>query len=832
MSWPSGDVRREARVAMLREAAANGAAEFNGIVSVEVGETAGKVALICELVFAPPAGPPSAITDGDVSITGGVRRPTIAVTSTSLAGNILTIRVAERGDFSIYELSLRRGGEPLPNFDPILSTIPVGFRLTCQQGFDCRADAPSDDLAPDLPPIDYLARDYEGFRRLMLDRFSQLVPGWRNPGPASPEVTLIELLASAADRISYAQDAVATEAYLDTARRRISAKRHARLVDYRMSDGNNARTFVHVAVRPPAPGSAPLVAPLSTGTRFMTRAEGVPAASEDTTEIDAARAAGAQIFEAIEPARLSSAHNRLIIHRWMASADSELPRGTTEIHVVDIGRTITLAKYDLLLIEEVLDKLGNASPDPTRRHVVRLTDVTPVLDPVGTTDSNGDPAPLELLRLRWSAADALPMSLPLRLRTSTDTIDDIPPSPAQPTLVARGNVVAVDHGEWRGFDQLLPRRRRGGRRFSLPLSTGSVTLQHTHDPTASAAEFMAPIGPAVPQVAVTRSLGVDTEVWEVVDELFDERGSRLALDVGDDGRAELRSGDLSREESFDESAEFTIRYRIGNGVRGNVGAEAIAHLLTGPHAGASGSLIGGLGARAGDIALVRNPLPARLGAEPETIEEVRLRAPIAFRAQDRAVTSDDYAAFLMRDPLVAGARAVEQWTGSARAIVLLVDLVGGGAIDGALEQRFRNRLERVRLAGHVLEFRDPAFVPVEIAMRVCVRGSVRRDDVLRKLTRLFSSGRLDDGSPALFHPDRFGFGSSLRLSRLYAAAQDIDGVAHVEITSLRRQGVPGDDVAALAAGTLDFGPYEIPLIANDPNFPDRGVVHFTVEGGA
>ncbi|HKX90960.1 MAG TPA: baseplate J/gp47 family protein [Sphingomicrobium sp.] len=828
MSWPSGDIRREARVARLREAAALGAPQVNGIVSVAVTETGGTVSLTCELIFAPPPGPPAPVRSTDVSITGGVRRPTIAATKASVAGNILTIDVAERGDFSTYELSLRRGGEPIPGFDALLSSIPVGFRLQCQQGFDCRDEGPSEQAAEATAPIDYLARDYEGFRRLMLDRFAQLSPGWTNPGPASLEVTLIELLAYCADRISYAQDSVATEAYLDTARRRVSAKRHARLVDYRMGEGRNARAFVHVRLRSPAAGNAPMHATISAGTRFMTRSEGVGPAGPETPEVLTARAAGAQVFEAMEPARLSTAHNRMVIHDWLIDRDSELSVGTTEIAVVDEGRLLTLAPGDFILIEEVLDRFGNSSPDPNRRHVVRLTDVTTQVDPVGTHDSGGNPAPLEILRLRWAAADALPMALPLRTRDSTDTVDGIVPSPRQPTLVARGNIVLVDHGEWQGVEDIVPLRRPGRRRFTLPLSAGPITMQPPHDPASAAAIVMNPAGRPVAQMAIKRG----SDPWEIVDELFDETGDRLVLDIGDEGRAELRSGDLSREEAFDEALAFTVRYRLGNGSLGNVGAESIAHLLTGPHTDRNGSLIAGLSARPGDIELVRNPLPARLGAEPETIEEVRLRAPMAIRQPDRAVTGADYAAFLSAHPLVAGARAIEQWTGSSRAVVLMVDLVSGGSIDDQLEREFRDRLERVRLAGHLLEFRNPTLVPIEVAMRVCVRAGVARDDVLRRLSRLFSSGRLKDGTPALFHPDNFSFGDSLRLSRLYAAAQAVDGVAHVEITSLRRQGVPADDARVLDTGTLDFGPYEIPLLANDPNFPDRGVVHFAMEGGA
>src|SRR5207247_2755508 len=82
--------------------------------------------------------------------------------------------------------------------------------------------------------------DYASFRRLMLDLVPRLNPSFVERNPADLGIALVELLAYHADRLSYFQDAVANEAYLDTVRTRISARRHARLVDYRMHDGRNA----------------------------------------------------------------------------------------------------------------------------------------------------------------------------------------------------------------------------------------------------------------------------------------------------------------------------------------------------------------------------------------------------------------------------------------------------------------------------------------------------------------------------------------------------------------------------------------------------------------
>ena len=59
-------------------------------------------------------------------------------------------------------------------------------------------------------------------------------------------IALVELLAYVGDYLSYYPDAVATEAYLDTARERISVRRHVRLVDYFLHEGCNARAWVSI----------------------------------------------------------------------------------------------------------------------------------------------------------------------------------------------------------------------------------------------------------------------------------------------------------------------------------------------------------------------------------------------------------------------------------------------------------------------------------------------------------------------------------------------------------------------------------------------------------
>ena len=123
----------------------------------------------------------------------------------------------------------------------------------------------------DTPDIDYLSRDFASFRRQMLDRLATISPGTASGHPADMGTVLVEVLSQAADELSMFQDAVATEAYLATARLRTSVRRHARLLDYRLHDGCNARVWVTVAVSDAADGQV-----LPQCTRLLSRVEGQP----------------------------------------------------------------------------------------------------------------------------------------------------------------------------------------------------------------------------------------------------------------------------------------------------------------------------------------------------------------------------------------------------------------------------------------------------------------------------------------------------------------------------------------------------------------------------
>jgi predicted phage baseplate assembly protein len=344
-----------------------------------------------------------------------------------------------------------------------------------------------------------------------------------------------------------------------------------------------------------------------------------------------------------------------------------------------------------------------------------------------------------------------------------------------------------------------------------------------HPPASASAAMRWSPATALPVITL-REPGVSGH-WEPKRDLLNNGPDDkvFAVEVEGDSTAYLRFGDDRFGSRPTSDTKFLATYRVGNGVRGNVGAEALGHLVSNDPA-----IVSDLATPV--IVEVRNPLPAQGGAEPESIEQVRQQAPSAFRTQERAVTPADYAAMTRRCGLdVQRAAATFRWTGSWRTAFVTVDRLGGAEVDSDFETKLRQCLERYRMAGHDVEVDGPRYVSLEIDMLVCVQPGYFTGDVKAALLEVFSTRTLPDGRRGAFHPDNFTFGQTVSLSPLYAAAQAVAGVASVEITKFQRQEVPGNK--ALNDGRLELGRLEVARLDNDPNFPERGVFNLTVKGG-
>jgi hypothetical protein len=133
------------------------------------------------------------------------------------------------------------------------------------------------------------------------------------------------------------------------------------------------------------------------------------------------------------------------------------------------------------------------------------------------------------------------------------------------------------------------------------------------------------------------------------------------------------------------------------------------------------------------------------------------------------------------------------------------------------------------MAGYDLEIAPPRYVPLDVALHICVRPDYFRADVLTAVSQVLSSNALADGRLGLFHPDNFSFGQDAYLSRIIAAVQAIEGVDSVRVDTFERLGVPNS--TALEEGVIPIGALEIAQLANDPNFRERGRLTLKAGGG-
>jgi len=766
----------------------------------------------------------------------------------------LRIELDKVGDFSTYRLCFierdeqaQEGGDryrPLRGLDPRYACLDFKFRLDCAADLDCEATHDCPPPAVAQPEIDYLAKDYASLRQMMLDRMALTIPGWQERHAPDLGVTLVEVLAYTGDYLSYYQDAVATEAYLDTARQRISVRRHVRLVDYRMHEGCNARAWVTLV-------SDSDLDPLPFADVYFI--SGFPDVDEFAGRVvphDALAKYPASAYEVFEPVAgagsnhltVRAAHSGIALYTW---GDTEccLPKGATRATLVDgpprqgeneHHRVLDLHPGDVLILEEVRGATTGApaDADPDHRHAVLLTSVTEAVDEL---------LGQAVLEVEWAAEDALPFSVCISVRLSAEfdcvRVDGV--------SVARGNVVLVDHGRRASPEPLGPvtghtvpgecacdgsviSSTSVPDRFRPILAQPSLTYR-VMPLKATSARAMLAQDPreAMPDLVLAER--PDGDLWQARYDLLASTGGarEFVVEMDDERRAHLRFGDGDLGLQPAAGTVFDTRYRTGGGASGNVGRDVICAMVYRP------------GLMDGVALTVRNPLAASGGVEPEPVAEAKLFAPGAFRKQRmRAVTAGDYAELAQRNPQVQRAAADLSWTGSWYEARVALDQLDTTPSSPALLAQVAGELHPLRRMGHDLAVVAARYVPITLTLHICVNAHVARGQVRARLLDVLGNRRLANGEMGLFHPDRLSFGEGLHLSRIIAAAAGVEGVDSVKVLRLQRMDVPDDPLAptpehhsAIADGVLALGPTEIAQLDNDPDFAENGTLTLLLGGG-
>lgn len=422
-------------------------------------------------------------------------------------GRRVLLQLDTIGDFSIYTLTVSG-----PDIDPFFAEHKLRFRLACDDPFDCRALAPLVPVAAEIPvAIDYLSKDYAGFRQALLDFVPTRLPAWTERSEADIGMMLLELLAATADSLSYLQDRVANEAFLDTATQRRSVAAHLTLIGYRLDEGNAARAYLRFEVNTAHTLAA------DPGLRATNRP------LRDNEPI--------LVFETEGAATLRPEHAEMPLFN-RGNAGCCLPG--TALAAELAGEFPDLQAGDYLLIEDISGQ----------RDIVRLTERPQI------SDAAGQPITV----VRWSKSTPLHHDY---------CIDD---------AVARGNVVPATHGETIFAEPLralseeekaallqeIAARKPGERppRQRLPLARGP--LVYIDGVSALALEVD---GEPWRQLPTLLESDPDDTVFRV--------------EIDDAGDATVVFGDGALGARLDETAEVTATYRVGGGAVGNVGADTL-----------------------------------------------------------------------------------------------------------------------------------------------------------------------------------------------------------------------------------------------------------------
>ena len=314
------------------------------------------------------------------------------------------------------------------------------------------------------------------------------------------------------------------------------------------------------------------------------------------------------------------------------------------------------------------------------------------------------------------------------------------------TVTIYGNVVKATHGETR----LEVLGSGDGAKALQTFALKQKPLTHV-----SAAN---PSG-----IASTLKLFVNNIEWHEVDSLAGlEANDRLFISQTDnEDKTSVTFGNGKQGARLPTGIEnIRAEYRNGIGQPGNVKAAQISLLLTKP-----------LGVKE-----VINPLRASGGADKETRDQARQHVPLAVKALDRLVSTQDYEDFSRIYAGIGKAFAVELSDG--RLPLIHVTIAGAGDIPiDSNSDLFKN------LRQALYDFGDP-FQKIQLAVRellmivieakVAILPDYQWESVVSEVRSVLLDG---------FSFERRELGQDVLLSEVISVMQSVRGVAYVDVNT-------------------------------------------------
>ncbi|MBA4718669.1 MAG: hypothetical protein HRO68_06110 [Nitrosopumilus sp.] len=595
------------------------------------------------------------------------------------SGNFLAVIIKQLGhplvflgDYSTYVLEIKHN---TMDKHPCFSKMGFKFRPGCFN-IDCSPAWSTLPKPDEQPTIDYLAKDFDLFRHILISEMMRKVPGWNLTSRASLDGVLLDLFCAAVDELSDYQDRVMNEAYLGLARKRVSISRHARLMDYHIHQGNQASTWLAI----------------NTEVEMVLTRDFEVGSDSEKNENSVLFRSNLEKFTLpsndIEFPQFSPILNGMKPYTW-GNTITLLPKGST---YADLSPDFDANKVrdwindgtikHLLIQEESQSDIGHKIGTNPKRQLLRLRNDSDYKAKVEI-----DPYTKEtFLRVWWIDEDKLKFDFYFDIKTKEgeekeDELNHI--------THFYGNLLQVYHGNL-GETIFLERPDNNPiqsqfyyERMELPRLGTICKLPHS-----PLAYKYTPSGGEVPPLStleVNVVTSFDSEYWTEVPNLIHSRSldPHFIVETDEQQQSIIRFGNGINGKELPQNATVVCTYKIGNGISGNLGSDSLTNFSNTPQ-----------------FNFCWNPFDVVDGREPEPVEEIIRRVPEAFRQnQNRAITISDYIKLVSEIENVSKVWANYRWTGSWRTVQVIIDPVNSTTISDELYDEIIAKLESVRLIG-------------------------------------------------------------------------------------------------------------------------------------